>query len=88
MPESRTEGPTRVGIRELRNNLSGLLRQARRGTTFLVMSRNEVVAQIQPPPLGDRPPRVPGRLNGQIRMADDFDELPDDILAAIEGEAD
>jgi antitoxin (DNA-binding transcriptional repressor) of toxin-antitoxin stability system len=75
----------RVGVRELRANLSGLLRQARQGTSFLVMSRNEVIAEIRPPSGAERPHRSPGMLKGKIRMAEDFDLLPDDILSAMEG---
>jgi plasmid stability protein len=29
-------------------------------------------------------PRQPGAMRGQIRMSDDFDEWPDDILASFE----
>jgi antitoxin (DNA-binding transcriptional repressor) of toxin-antitoxin stability system len=75
----------RVGVRELRANLSGVLRQARHGTSFLVMSRDEVVAEIHPPSHPERPRRVAGLLKGKIRMADDFDVLPDDLLSAMEG---
>jgi antitoxin (DNA-binding transcriptional repressor) of toxin-antitoxin stability system len=78
----------RVGVRELRANLSGLLRQARQGTSILVMSRNEVIAEIWPPSGVERPRRVPGVLKGKIRMAEDFDQLPDDILSAMEGNED
>ena len=78
----------RVGIRELRANLSGLLRQVRQGTSFLVMSRNEVIAEIRPPSSAERPRRIAGMLNGRIRMAEDFDQLPDDILSAMEGNGD
>jgi antitoxin (DNA-binding transcriptional repressor) of toxin-antitoxin stability system len=55
----------RVGVRELRANLSELLRQARQGTSFLVMSRNEVIAEIRPPPGVERPRRIPGLLRAR-----------------------
>jgi antitoxin (DNA-binding transcriptional repressor) of toxin-antitoxin stability system len=74
-----------VGIRELRANLSGLLRQARQGTSIFVMSRNEVIAEIRPPSGIERPQRVPGMLKGKIRLEEDFDLLPDDVLSAMEG---
>jgi antitoxin (DNA-binding transcriptional repressor) of toxin-antitoxin stability system len=74
-----------VGVRDLRANLSGLLRQARHGTTVVVMSRDQIVAEINPPSRPDRPRRIPGALKGKIRMAEDFDTLPDDVLAAMEG---
>lgn len=72
-----------VGVRDLRSNLSGYLRQARQGGAFLVVSHGEVVAELRP---AARPPRQPGRLRGQIRMAPDFDTLPPDLLAAMTGE--
>ena len=86
MAESQKNKEVRVGVRELRANLSGLLRQARHGASILVMSRNEVVAEIKTPARAERPRRVLGRLKGKIRMADDFDVLPDDILSAMEGD--
>lgn len=75
----------RVGVRELRSNLSGLLRQARHGTSFLVMSHDQVVAEIRPPSKAVTSRRQPGALVGKIHMADDFDLLPTDVLNAMEG---
>jgi antitoxin (DNA-binding transcriptional repressor) of toxin-antitoxin stability system len=88
MVRPQKDKQVRVGVRELRANLSGLLRQARQGTSVLVMSRNEVIAEIGPPSGAERPRRVPGMLKGKIRMAEDFDRLPDDILSAMEGNED
>jgi antitoxin (DNA-binding transcriptional repressor) of toxin-antitoxin stability system len=88
MVQPQKDKQVRVGVRELRANLSGLLRQARQGTSFLVMSRNEVIAEIRPPSGAERPRRVPGMLKGRIRMAADFDVLPDDVLSAMEGNGD
>jgi prevent-host-death family protein len=74
----------RIGVREFRGNFSGFMRQVRHGSSFIVTSRDEVVAIIQPPqPLLHR---QPGTLRGKIRMAPDFDLLPPDILATMEGE--
>lgn len=78
--------PRRLGVREFRENVSGFLRQARHGATFIVMSRNQVLAVIEPPKAPERPRRQPGALRGKIRMAPDFDTLPPDVLAAMEGE--
>jgi antitoxin (DNA-binding transcriptional repressor) of toxin-antitoxin stability system len=75
-----------VGVRELRGNLTGFLRQVRQGRSFLVTSHDEVVAELRPPPVATRPARQPGALRGRIRMAEDFDTLPPDLLAAMEGE--
>ncbi len=87
-PEQDKEArqPQRVGVRELRGNLTGFLRQARQGRSFLVMSHDQVLAEIRPPSRAEGPRRRPGALRGKIRMATDFDTLPRDVLAAMEGE--
>lgn len=87
MPENPSIEHVRVGVRELRSNLSSLLRQARHGRSFLIMSRNEVVAEIRPPSKWLSPRRQSGALKGRIRMMDDFDALPPDVLDAMEGNA-
>ena len=74
----------RIGVRELRANLSGLLRQTRLGASFVVMSRDEVVAELRPPSKAERAPRKLGTLKGRIRIAPDFDDWPDDMLDAME----
>lgn len=74
----------RVGVREFRANLTGFLRQACQGQSFLVMSHDQVLAEVGPPPQTERPRRRPGALRGKIRMAPDFDVLPPDVLAAME----
>ena len=84
--QSDNATPNRVGVREFRANLTGFLRQARRGKSFLITSHDEVVAEIRPPSPTERPRRQPGALRGKIRMAPDFDTLPADLLAAMEGE--
>lgn len=78
--------PTRIGVRELRANLSGLLSKARQGGSFIVMSRDVVVAQIIPPSPEPVQRRVLGALKGQIWIAEDFDSWPDDSLDAMEGD--
>jgi len=79
MPTTNT-----VSFRELRKNLSAFLRQARQGEEITVTSRGQVVARIMPPAEPQRRPI--GLLKGQIRMTDDFDETPADLIAAMEGD--
>jgi antitoxin (DNA-binding transcriptional repressor) of toxin-antitoxin stability system len=75
-----------IGVRELRANLSGVLRQTRQGASFVVMSRNEVVAELRPPSEPVRTSRKLGLLKGRIRIAPDFDQWPDELLDAMEQE--
>jgi prevent-host-death family protein len=72
-----------VSFRELRSNLAGVLRQARHGAEIVVTSRGQEVARIVPPSLPQR--RPVGLLKGRIRMADDFDETSEEVIAAMEG---
>ena len=78
--------PRRVGVREFRADLAGFLRQARDGASFLITSHDRVLAEVRPPPQAERPRRRPGALRDKIRMAPDFDALPPDVLAAVEGD--
>jgi antitoxin (DNA-binding transcriptional repressor) of toxin-antitoxin stability system len=73
-----------VGIRELRGNLTRYLNEARQGASILVTLHDEVIAEIRAPSITRRLERQPGSLRGQIRMEDDFDTLPEDILATME----
>ena len=87
--EERGAEPEGVGVRELRGHLTGYLRQVRLGRSFLVTSRDQVLAELRPPPPPpptERPRRKPGALRGKIRMAPDFDTLPADVLAAMKGQ--
>lgn len=79
--------PVRVGIREFRGNMTDYLRQVREGASFLITSRDEVVAELRPPSLPKPPRRLLGAMRGQIWMADDFDAWPDGFIEAMgEGE--
>ena len=84
MADQGTQPRRRVGVRELRDNLTGYLRQARQGTSILVMSHDEIVAEIIPPSRADARRRQAGALKGKIKLTPDFDTWPDDILATFE----
>lgn len=75
---------TQIGVRELRENLALVLRQAQMGETFIVMSHDEVLAEIRPAMVSARRFRQPGRLKGLVQIAPDFDALPEDVLDAME----
>ena len=78
-------GVTRVGIRDLRSNLSNYLRRAHDGQVIQVTSRDEVVAELHPAFPAQDARRKPGTLKGKIRMAPDFDTLPEELIEAFEG---
>lgn len=76
--------PIRIGVRELRGNLTRYLKEASEGASILVTSHDVVIAEIRAPSAQSRARRKPGAMRGQIRMAVDFDTLPDDVLDAME----
>jgi hypothetical protein len=49
---------------------------------------DEGMADVLPPAAREQVSRRPGALRGKIRMAPDFDTMPADVLAAMEGEED
>lgn len=75
-----------VGVRELRANLSTLLREAQKGQRITIVSRGRVLAEIGPPAPVEQPAgkRVAGSLRGKIWIADDFDTWPEDIQATFD----
>ncbi|WP_166116178.1 MULTISPECIES: type II toxin-antitoxin system Phd/YefM family antitoxin [Acetobacteraceae] len=77
--------PLKIGVREFRGNLTAYLRQARQGSTILVTSHDEIVAELRPPSPSYRPRRQPGGLRGRIKLSDDFDETPQDMLDSMDG---
>jgi antitoxin (DNA-binding transcriptional repressor) of toxin-antitoxin stability system len=83
--QSNAKPPRQVGVREFRGNMTGFLRQARQGASFLITLHGEVIAEIRPPAVPDRPRRQPGALRGKIKISPNFDTLPAEILAAMEG---
>jgi prevent-host-death family protein len=70
----------RVGVRELRQNLSVYLRKVKRGQALEVTERGKTVARLVPPSTGDewldrmimagkiRPPRNPGPLPTPVKL--------------------
>ncbi|MDE3876370.1 antitoxin of toxin-antitoxin stability system [Sinorhizobium meliloti] len=82
-PRQQTSTPRRVGVREFRGNLSSFLKQVEEGQRFVLTSRHKVVAEIGPPS-SDVVIRKPGALRGKIKVADDFDSLPEDVLKSME----
>lgn len=71
----------RVGVREFRGNLNAFLKDVEAGQTLVLTSHHKVVAEIHPPSQATVN-RVPGALRGKIKMAEDFDAMPQTDLKA------
>lgn len=62
---------TTVNVYEAKSSLSRLVAAAEAGETIIIARNGKPVAQIGPIP--PRAARIPGRMKGRVRIADDFD---------------
>ncbi len=77
-----------VNIHAAKTHLSRLVERAAAGEEIIIAKNGKPLAKLVPY-REEKPPRVLGSMRGQIWIADDFDDpLPDDLLAAFEGEDD
>ena len=74
-----------VNVHEAKTHLSKLLERVEAGESVIIARAGKPVAVLAPFQ-GSRKPRRLGAYEGQIRIAEDFDDLPDDIARAFEGE--
>lgn len=75
-----------VNVYEAKTHLSRLLEQAAAGEEIVIAKAGKPLARLIPYQEEERP-REPGYWRGRVRIADDFDELPESIAAAFKGEA-
>ena len=71
------------GMHEAKTNLSQLVERAEAGEDIVIARNGKPVARLVPVAQMNSLASVYGALRGQIHMADDFDELPDDIAEAF-----
>jgi prevent-host-death family protein len=73
-----------VNMHEAKTHLSRLVERAAAGEEIIIGNagrpRARLIAYVE-----QHAPRVPGRLRGQIWVADDFDQTPDSLIEAFEG---
>jgi prevent-host-death family protein len=76
----------KINVHEAKANLSRYLERVERGETVTICRRNVPVAELRPAAAarGGRA-RPLGLARGTARMAEDFDALPDDLIAGFEG---
>lgn len=71
-----------VNIHEAKTQLSRLLEEVEAGERIVIARAGEPVAVLSPYKAAVRKRRL-GLFAGQARIADDFDQLPDDIATAF-----
>ena len=70
-------------MHDAKTNLSRLVEEVEAGEDVVIARAGKPVARLVPY-VEQRKPRVPGRWKGQVWMAPDFDETPQEILDALD----
>ena len=69
-------------ITEAKAQLSALIERVSKGETVVIGRSGKPIAKLVPY-YEDRAERVPGALRGKIKIAPDFEKLPEDVAAAF-----
>ena len=70
-------------MHEAKTKLSQLVERAQAGEEIVIARNGEPVARLVPVPRPHSFAALRGIWRGQVDIADDFDELPDDIAEAF-----
>jgi prevent-host-death family protein len=74
-----------TNIHQAKSQLSRLIERAVAGEEVIISKAGKPVAKLVPYAQKKRPRRL-GLLKDKIRIARDFDELPEELAAAFQGE--
>jgi prevent-host-death family protein len=72
-----------IGMHEAKTKLSQLVERVQAGEEIVIARNGKPVARLVPVASTNSLAAVHGALRGQVHIADDFDELPDDIADAF-----
>jgi prevent-host-death family protein len=71
-----------ANIHEAKSQLSKLIEHAMNGEEVIIAKAGQPMVRLVPI-VADHSPREGGQWKGRVRIAEDFDILPDDIAAAF-----
>ena len=77
--------PDQVNMHDAKTHLSRLVERVEAGEEIVISRAGRPVAKLVPI-RGSARPREPGALRGRIVIHEDFDELPEEIMAVFRGE--
>jgi prevent-host-death family protein len=75
-----------VNVHEAKTHLSRLLEAVEAGEDVVIARAGKPIARLVPATMRNEP-RVPGAWRGRAVIADDFDDTPEDLIAAFHGDA-
>jgi prevent-host-death family protein len=73
----------RIGMHEAKTHLSQLVERALGGEEIVLTRRGEPAVRLVPARGGGGLASLAGVWRGQVRIADDFDELPEDLARRL-----
>ncbi|WNV77738.1 type II toxin-antitoxin system Phd/YefM family antitoxin [Geodermatophilus sp. DSM 44513] len=76
---------TTVNVHEAKTHLSRLLDAVEAGEDVVIARAGKPVVRLVPV-TSRTAPRTPGSWRGQVRIADDFDDTPEELIAAFHGD--
>ena len=74
-----------VNMHEAKTRLSELAEKVLKGEQVVIARAGKPILDLIPHRSGGKPARVPGGYENEIKIADDFDETPEEIIALFEG---
>jgi prevent-host-death family protein len=74
-----------VNVHEAKTHLSALLERVAAGEEIVIGKSGRPIAKLVPYD-GAVGPRVPGGWQGRVRIAPDFEELPEEVAASFRGD--
>lgn len=72
-----------IGMHEAKTQLSKLVERVEAGEEIVITRRGAPAARLVPERRGKGFASLAGAWRGQVKVADDFDELPDDLAEAF-----
>lgn len=72
-----------VGMHQAKTQLSKLVERAEAGEEVIITRRGKPAARLVPERRGEGFASLAGSWKGRVRIAGDFDELPDDLADSL-----
>jgi prevent-host-death family protein len=72
-----------IGMHQAKTQLSKLVERVEAGEEIVITRRGKPAARLVPERVGKGFASLAGSWKGRVRIADDFDELPDDLAESL-----
>ncbi len=76
-----------INISDAKSSLSALIAEVEKGRNVVIGKAGKPVAMLVPYHADTAPRKLGGSWSGKVRIADDFDTLPDALTKAFQGDS-